>query len=194
MRVDEERDENDDANPAAGVIRKARDGRDREDEDERQASEKNIERDFVRRFLPLRAFDKRDHPVEKGRAVRGGDANLDPVGKNPGAAGDGGTIAAALADDGRGFAGDRRFVDRGDAFDHFTVARDEVAGLDKNEIVLLQGRRRDLLVNEGLEPSKTFRHGLGARLAQSRRLRLAAAFGHGLGEIREEQGDPEPEQ
>src|ERR1019366_7569862 len=69
---DEERDENDHADPASCIIRKARNGRNREDKDERQTGKKDIERDFVRRFLPLRTFDKGDHTVEKSRALGGG--------------------------------------------------------------------------------------------------------------------------
>ena len=118
--------------------------------------------------------------------MRSGDANLDPVGKNLGAAGHGGPVAAGLTDDGRGFAGDRRFVDRSDASNNFTIARNEVSDLDENEIILLQGRRRDLLVTEGLSRCKTFCQGFGARLAQSRCLHLAATFGHGFSKIRKE--------
>ena len=38
------------------------------------------------------------------------------------------------------FAGDRRFVDRGDAFDHLAVGRDDVAGLDQHDVAGLQAR------------------------------------------------------
>jgi hypothetical protein len=41
-------------------------------EDQRQAGDHDVERDFVGRLLPLRAFHQRDHAVEKGLAgVRG---------------------------------------------------------------------------------------------------------------------------
>ena len=89
---------------------------------------------------------------------------------------------------------DSRFVDGSDAFNDFTIARDEVSHLNKNEIVLLQGSRRDLLVMKGLSRHKTFCQGVPTRLAQSRCLRLAAAFSHGFSEIRKEQGNPEPKQ
>ena len=39
-----------------------------EQEDERQRRQQNRERDFVRRLLPFRAFDHRDHAVEKAVA------------------------------------------------------------------------------------------------------------------------------
>jgi hypothetical protein len=51
-----------------------------------------------------------------------------------GAAGDGAAVAAALADDGRGFAGDGGFVDAGDAFDDFAVGGDDVAGFADDEV------------------------------------------------------------
>ena len=70
--------------------------------------EQDRQRDLVRRLLPLGAFDQRDHAVEEGGARRRGDAHLDPVGQHRGAAGDGRAVAAGLADDGRGFAGDGR--------------------------------------------------------------------------------------
>ena len=57
----------------------------------------------------------------------GGDPDDEPVGEDPGAAGDGRAVAAGLADDRGGLAGDRRLVHRGDAFDHFAVGGDEVA-------------------------------------------------------------------
>ena len=47
---------------------------DGKDENDRHAGEQDIERDLVGRLLPLGAFDQRDHAVEKGRALRRGDA------------------------------------------------------------------------------------------------------------------------
>ena len=40
-----------------------------EQKDERQRGEQNRERDFVRRFLTARAFDQRNHAVEKTAAL-----------------------------------------------------------------------------------------------------------------------------
>ena len=96
----------------------------------------------------------------------------------------------ALANDRCGFASDRRFVDRGDAFDHIAVTRNEIAGLDKNDVPGFQIDRGHAL-DDVLHPTlairidQPFRPRVGTRLAQGCRLRLAAAFGHGLGEIRE---------
>ena len=145
-------------------------------------------------FCRLGAFHQRDHAIEEGRALRRGDAHLDPVGQHARAAGDGRTIAAALADHRRGFAGDRRFVDRGDAFDHVAVARDQVAGLHQHDVALLQ-----VAVPAPTASSRAFMRReplgrrLGARPAQRRRLRLAAAFRHRLGEVGEQHRHPQPE-
>ena len=140
----EQRHEHEHAECAPGIGREAGDGGDGEDEDDRHAGEQNVERDLVRRLLPLRALDESDHPVEERRAGCRGDAHLDPVGDHLRSAGDRRTVAAALADHRRRLAGDRRLVDRGDAVDHLAVARDEVAGLDQDDIARLQLGRRHL--------------------------------------------------
>ncbi len=125
IRRDEQRDQHDDRHRAAGIGGEARDRHGGEDEDDRHAGEQDVERDLVRRLLPHRALDQRDHAVEEGRALRRGDPHLEPVRGDARAAGDRRAVAAALADHRRRFAGDRRFVDRGDAFDHLAVARDQ---------------------------------------------------------------------
>ena len=79
----EQRHEHDDGDRAAGIGRVARDGRRGEDEDDGHAGEQDVERDLVRRLLALGALDQRDHAVEEGRALRRGDAHLDPVGDAP---------------------------------------------------------------------------------------------------------------
>ncbi len=137
---DEQRHQDHHRDRAAGVGGEARDGGDGDDEDDRQAGEQDVERDLVRRLLPLGAFHQRDHAVEEGGALRRGDAHLDPVRQHARAAGDGGAVAAGFADHRRGFAGDRGFVDRGDALDHLAVARDQVAGLDQDDVARLAAR------------------------------------------------------
>ena len=47
-------------------------------------------------------------------------------------------VAAGLADDRGGLAGDRRLVDAGDALDDVAVAGDDLAGLDHHEVALPQ--------------------------------------------------------
>ena len=179
---------------AAGIGGEARDGDDREEEDERQAGEQDVERDLVRRLLPLRALDQGDHAVEEGRARLGGDAHLDPVGEHLRAAGDRRAVAAAFADDRRGLAGDRRFVDRGDALDDLAVGRDEVAGLDQHDVAACAaGSPAPSVHLVADDVGQPLGDGLGLGLAQGLGLRLAAAFGHRLGEVGEQHREPEPE-
>ena len=103
-----------------------------------EPDQQDVERDLVRRLLPLGAFDQRDHAVEERRAGRRRDADDDAVRDHGGAAGHRRAVAAGFADHRRGFAGDGRLVDRGDAFDHLAVAGDDVAGLAHDEIAGLQ--------------------------------------------------------
>ena len=84
---------------------------DGEQEDDRQSGEQNVERDFVRRFLTLCTFDESDHAIEESFAGVGGDADVDLVGEDAGASGDGGAIASGFANDRRGLAGDGGFID-----------------------------------------------------------------------------------
>ena len=140
---DEQRHQDDDRDRAAGIGGVARDGHGREHEDDGQAGEQDVERDLVRRLLPLGALDQLDHAVDEGRALRRGDAHADPVGQHLGAAGDRRAVAAGFADHGRGFAGDRGLVDRGDALDHLAVGRDVVAGLDQHDIADLEAGAGD---------------------------------------------------
>ena len=58
--------------------------------------EQDRERDLVRRLLPRRAFDQRDHAVEEGLAGVRGDADDEPVGEHLRAAGDRRAVAARL--------------------------------------------------------------------------------------------------
>ncbi len=62
--------------------------------------------------------------------------------KNFRAAGDRRAIAAAFANDWRGFAGDRGFIDRSDALNHIAVARNHFPCFDDNGIPFAQYRRR----------------------------------------------------
>ncbi len=86
------------------------------------------------------------------------------------------------------------FVDRGDAFDDLAVARDDVARLDQHHVVQPEIEGVDRLdpaveaVGIGIAP----RRRVGASLAERIRLRLAAPFRDGLGEIGEKNGEPEP--
>ena len=75
----EQRHQHDDRDRAAGIGGVARDGRGREHEDDGQADQQNVERDLVRRLLPLGALDQLDHAVEERDAGRRRDAHHDAV-------------------------------------------------------------------------------------------------------------------
>ena len=145
-QADEQRDEHGDRHRLARLRRidavdRVRQQRDRGvQEDERQAGEQDRERDLVRRLLPARRFDHRDHAVEEGLARVGGDADDQPVGEQARAAGDRAEVAARLADDRRRLAGDRALVDRADALDHLAVGGDEVAGFDQHDVAAPERR------------------------------------------------------
>ena len=62
-------------------------------------------------------------------------ANRNSVRNDARAGGNGGPIASGFANDGRTFPRDRSFIYRGDAFDHFTVGRDEIARIDDDHII-----------------------------------------------------------
>ena len=64
-QADEQRDQDRDADVAAGVDRERLERDRREEKDDRQPGQQDVERDLVRRLLPLRSFDELDHPVEE---------------------------------------------------------------------------------------------------------------------------------
>ena len=142
-------------------------------------------------FWRLRPFDQADHAVQKALAGIGRDADLDLVGQDPCAAGDGAPVAARLTDDRRGFARDGRFIHRGHTFDDFAVRRNDLSGGHEEEIALPQPFGRDLF--DGAVGFQAIGHGLGAGLSERLGLGLAPALGHGLREIGKEHGEPEPE-
>ena len=104
------------------------------------------QRDLIRRLLTVRAFDQGDHPVDERLSPLGGDAHDDAVREHLRAAGHRGTVAAGLADDRRRLAGDRRLVDRGDAFDDLAVGGNDVVGFADDQVALGEQRRRDQLL------------------------------------------------
>ena len=179
-----------------GVDRQRLQGRDGEHEDDRQRRQQDVQRDLVGRLLPVGALDERDHPVDEALARLLGDLDDDAVRQHGGAAGDRGAVAAGLADDGCGLAGDRRLIHRGNAFHDVAVAGDGLAGFDDDDVALLQQRRGDLFFapgSAGRPADEAAGHGGGLGLAQRLGLRLAAAFGDGLGEVGEEHRQPQPD-
>ena len=132
-------------------LRRARVDRERlqrdhgDQEDDRQPRQQDVERDLVRRLLPLGAFDQRDHPVEERLAGIGRDLHADPVRQHARAARHRRPVAARLADDRRRLAGDGAFVHRRDAFDDVAVGRDHLAGHHADDVALAERRRRHCL-------------------------------------------------
>ena len=195
----EQRHQHGDRDRFAGVrrlhaVEGKRQQRDRgEQEHERQRCKQNFERDLVRRLAPLRAFDHRDHAVEKGLAGIHRAAHDDPIRKHTRAAGHRRKITAGFPDHGSRFTGDRGLVDRRDAFDHFAVAGHEVAGFDQHDVAATK-------VFGGLRPEpaalvrlfQALRPDILAHPAQRRCLRLAAALRERLCEIGEEHSEPQP--
>ena len=111
---------------------------DGEQKHDRERREQNRERDFVRRFLAAGAFDELNHAVQKTFAGIGGDADFDFVREHARAAGDGAAVAAGLADDGRGFAGDGGFVHGGRAENDFAVGGNDFRGAHDHDIAFAQ--------------------------------------------------------
>ena len=95
---------------------------------------------------------------------------------------------------GRGFAGNRRFIDRGNALDHVAVARNDVAGLANHQVACPQ-----FVGGDGLKLVELARRlnalgtRFGTRLAQGIGLRLAPPFRDSFGKIGEQYGEPQPE-
>ena len=161
-----------------------------EEEDERQASDQDVERDLVGRLLARCALDQRNHAVEKGFAGVGGDPDLDLIREDLGAAGYRAAIATRLADHRSALSGYHRFVHRGDAIDDFSIARDQFARAGDDHISGAQLGRGDFL--EAAVREEAAGDGVRLGLPQRVRLRLAAGLGHGFGEGREQNGEPEP--
>ena len=179
-------------------LRRARVDRERlqrdhgDQEDDRQPRQQDVERDLVRRLLPLGALDERDHAVEEGLARIGGHLHADPVREHLRAARHRRAVAARLANDRRRFAGDGAFIDRRDAFDDLAVGGNHLAGRDPDDVALAEASppAPSSYVAAG---ALALRDRLGLRPPQRVGLRLAATLGHRLGEVGEEDGEPEPE-
>jgi hypothetical protein len=169
---------------------KGADGRQRGHDDEegqRHRRQQHRECDFVGRLLPVGAFDQRDHAVEEAVAGFGGDADDDLVGQHLGPADHTGTIGAGLAQHRCGFAGDRGFVDRGQALDDLAVGGDLLAGADDHGVARAQVSGRNLRFAAAcnlLAGDQVL-----ACATQRRSLSTPARFGDGLGEVAEQHGD-----
>jgi hypothetical protein len=102
-------------------------------------------------------------------------------------------VTAGLANDRRRFAGDGGLVDRGHAFDHFAVGRDQLSGLDQDDVVDLQLGRGDQPIVLQIVPGQHLGLGLGALAAERLGLRLAAALCNRSRKVGEQHCEPQPE-
>jgi hypothetical protein len=95
--------------------------------------------------------------------------------------------------DWRRFAGNGGLVDRGDAFDHLAVGGDHVGRLDQHDIADLEVHAGHQAIALVVGPGQELGLRLRARAPQGLGLRLAAPLGDGLGEVREQHREPQPE-
>ena len=123
-QADQQRDQNENRLRRSGIDGEGLQRDHGQQKNNRQAREQDIEGDFVRRLLPLGAFDQRDHAIKESFPGIGSDFDLDAVGEHARASGDGGAVASCLANHGRGFTRDGGLVYRGNAFDDLAVARE----------------------------------------------------------------------
>ncbi len=161
------------------------------EEDNRQSGQQDVQRNLVRRLLPLRALDQRNHAVQKGLARIRRNANLDLVRQHLRSAGNRRPIAAGLANHRRGLTCNRRLVNRSNAVDHLAIARNHVAGNHQDNISRAQIRTRDVF--DASVHAKPNRCRLGLRAPQRIGLRFTAALRHRLGEVREQYSEPKPQ-
>ena len=91
---------------------------------------------------------------------------------------------------GADFACNRRLVHGGNSFDDLAVGRYRITGLDQNHIADLQLWSGHHLVVSAIRSGQELRAGLGTRAPERIRLGLAAAFGNGFGEVREQHREP----
>jgi hypothetical protein len=142
-QANQQRDEGREGEGNVRVQAERLEGHDDEQENHRQCGEQEGERDFVRRLLPGRALDHRNHAINERTARFRSHPNDDPVAQNPRATRDRTTVPAAFAHHRGGFAGDRRLVHRGDAFDHIAICGDEVTGFADNRVAPTEIGGRD---------------------------------------------------
>ena len=135
---------------------------------------------------------KRDHPVEEALARLLGDADLDPVGNDARARGHRRAVAARLADDRRASP-----VIAASLTEATPSITSPSAGMrspvSTRTISPARSCEAGDLSQVSPTPSSRLAHELRLGVAQRCRLRLAAPFGERLGEIAEQDGEPEPE-
>ena len=100
-------------------------------------------------------------------------------------------VSAGLADYGRRFSCNGRFIDRGDPLDDFSIGRYDFTCGNKEQFRLSQLFCRDLF--DSAIGTDAIGYCSGPRLSEGVGLCPASAFGHGLREIGEVNGEPEPQ-
>ncbi len=156
----------------------------------RQPGQQNVQRNFIRSLLPLRAFHQRDHAIKKCLAGIGRDLHLHPVRKYARSAGHRRAVAACFANHRRRLACDRRLVHRRHAFHDLAIAGNKLARLHQHHVSATQFRARHrLCFSVG---KQAVRHRLRFRAAQRVSLCLAAALGHGFGKVGKQHREPQP--
>ncbi len=161
-----------------------------QEEDNCQPRQQDVERNFVRRLLPLRALHQRDHAIEKrfARVRRDADCNL--VREHPRAAGHRRPIAARFTNHRGRLARNCRLVHTCHAADDLAVTGNHLACGDPYNVVRPQLGARPLFDTVlGDHVRRRLRLGFAKRI----RLCFAASFRHRLGEVGEQNGEPEPQ-
>ena len=160
-------------------------------EDQGQANQQNIQRNFVGRFLPFGTFHQCNHSIQGGFARVGSDTHQQPVRHQPGIAGDRRTITPGLTNHWRGLARNRCLVDGSYTFDDLPVTRDHLANVDADHIAFTQTAGIYHAVSAALilEPClETFATGLKTIGAG-----LATTFGQCFCKVGEQYGEPQPD-
>ena len=139
---------------------------------------------WVRRSIPS--------PGTLGRAGLGGYLEEDRVGGDLRPGGARRTVAPRLPDHRGRFAGDGGLVDRRDPLYDGPVARDQLVHLDDDEIALAERGGGDALFAP-FGADEPPRDGVRLRPAEGVGLGLSAPLGDRLGEVREEDRRPQPE-
>ena len=113
------------------------------------------------------------------------------IGNHAGAAGDRTAVPATFANDRSALARHRTFVNQRNPLDDFAVRRNDFAGANDHHVADFQHRRRQFIHNSAGDFGHfACRHILASR-AQTGRLGPTAGFGHRLGQIGQQNRQPE---
>lgn len=166
-----------------------------DEKNECQPDKQDVQRQFVGRLLPAGSFHETYHAIEERAARIGGNADHDSIRQDFGTARHSGSVSTAFADDRRGFARDRRLVDKSDAFNHIAISGNEVACLADHHIALAQGRCGHPLFSAMfcICPDQATRRDLVTHPPERIGLGLAAAFRHRFREVGEHHREPQPD-